>query len=89
MMTPSFRPKYITFDCYGTLIHFQMVEAARDLYGREFDEGANAGVHRGFLSLPDGSWRGRRPRIQSHARRGRWGRSHLRQLHRVVACRHD
>ena len=25
-----FRPKYISFDCYGTLINFQMAEAARD-----------------------------------------------------------
>ncbi|MCX8997316.1 haloacid dehalogenase type II [Rhizobiaceae bacterium BDR2-2] len=33
-----FRPKYITFDCYGTLIHFQMGEAARDLYGERLDE---------------------------------------------------
>ncbi|CCD99638.1 haloacid dehalogenase type II [Bradyrhizobium sp. STM 3809] len=28
-----FRPKYVTFDCYGTLINFEMAEAARDLYG--------------------------------------------------------
>jgi hypothetical protein len=28
-----FRPKYVTFDCYGTLINFQMAEAAHDLYG--------------------------------------------------------
>jgi len=34
----AFRPKYITFDCYGTLIHFQMAEAARDLYERQLDE---------------------------------------------------
>ncbi len=34
----AFRPKYITFDCYGTLIHFQMAEAARDLYGRQLDD---------------------------------------------------
>lgn len=33
-----FRPKYITFDCHGTLIHFQMAEAARDLYGARLDE---------------------------------------------------
>jgi 2-haloacid dehalogenase len=33
-----FRPKYITFDCYGTLINFQMAEAARDLYGAQLDE---------------------------------------------------
>ncbi len=34
----SFRPKYITFDCYGTLTNFQMAEAARDLYGSRLDD---------------------------------------------------
>jgi 2-haloacid dehalogenase len=34
----AFRPKYITFDCYGTLIHFEMAEAARGLYGKQLDE---------------------------------------------------
>jgi 2-haloacid dehalogenase len=34
----QFRPKYITFDCYGTLTNFQMAEAARDLYGEQLDE---------------------------------------------------
>ncbi|WP_035645247.1 haloacid dehalogenase type II [Bradyrhizobium sp. ORS 285] len=33
-----FRPKYITFDCHGTLIHFQMAEAARDIYGAQLSE---------------------------------------------------
>lgn len=33
-----FRPKYITFDCYGTLIHFRMGEAARDFYGEQLAE---------------------------------------------------
>ncbi len=33
-----FRPKYVTFDCYGTLTHFQMAEAARDIYGAQLDE---------------------------------------------------
>jgi len=28
-----FRPKYITFDCYGTLTHFDMAGAARRIYG--------------------------------------------------------
>ena len=32
-----FRPKYVTFDCHGTLINFQMAEAARDLFGRLLD----------------------------------------------------
>ena len=34
----QFRPKYVTFDCHGTLINFQMAEAARDLYGSILDE---------------------------------------------------
>ena len=34
----ALRPKYITFDCYGTLINFEMAEAARDLYGKQLDE---------------------------------------------------
>jgi 2-haloacid dehalogenase len=33
----AFRPKYITFDCYGTLTNFQISEAARDLYGKLLD----------------------------------------------------
>ncbi|MCI0755877.1 haloacid dehalogenase type II [Teichococcus vastitatis] len=34
----AFRPKYVTFDCHGTLIHFQMAEAARSLYGAGLEE---------------------------------------------------
>jgi 2-haloacid dehalogenase len=34
----QFRPKYITFDCYGTLTNFQMAEAARELYESQLDE---------------------------------------------------
>jgi 2-haloacid dehalogenase len=30
-MTP-FRPKFVTFDCYGTLTHFRMGELAREIY---------------------------------------------------------
>src|SRR3954468_166553 len=33
----QFRPKYITFDCYGTLTNFQMAEAAQTLYGDRLD----------------------------------------------------
>ncbi|MEM8664914.1 MAG: haloacid dehalogenase type II [Pseudomonadota bacterium] len=32
------RPKYITFDCYGTLTRFQMDELARKIYGAQMDE---------------------------------------------------
>ena len=34
----QFRPKYISFDCYGTLTNFQMAEAARDIYGDQLTE---------------------------------------------------
>lgn len=27
------RPKYVTFDCYGTLTNFEMAEAATEIYG--------------------------------------------------------
>lgn len=36
----SFRPKYITFDCHGTLIYFAMDKAARALYGEKLSEAA-------------------------------------------------
>lgn len=34
----TFRPKYVTFDCYGTLINFDMAGAARRIYGEMLDE---------------------------------------------------
>ncbi|WP_407051520.1 haloacid dehalogenase type II [Methyloraptor flagellatus] len=33
-----FKPKYVTFDCHGTLIYFAMDKAARSLYGDQLDE---------------------------------------------------
>ena len=33
----TFRPKYITFDCYGTLIYMRFHEVARDLYGDQLE----------------------------------------------------
>lgn len=33
--TTSIRPKFITFDCYGTLTNFQMSEAATEIYGNQ------------------------------------------------------
>jgi 2-haloacid dehalogenase len=37
-----FRPKYVTFDCYGTLTNFEMAEAACDLYGATLSDAAMA-----------------------------------------------
>lgn len=47
---PTFRPKFITFDCYGTLINFQMAEAARDLYGAQLAEPAMREFIRNFAA---------------------------------------
>ncbi|MBU6487583.1 MAG: haloacid dehalogenase type II [Burkholderiales bacterium] len=33
----DFEPKYITFDCYGTLTRFRMADMTRELYGEELD----------------------------------------------------
>ena len=45
---PTFRPRYITFDCHGTLIHFQMAEAAHDLYSGQLDEARMSEFIRNF-----------------------------------------
>jgi 2-haloacid dehalogenase len=31
-MSTAFRPQYITFDCYGTLIRFRMADMAREIF---------------------------------------------------------
>jgi len=36
----TFRPKFITFDCYGTLTNFQMAEKAAEIYGPRLDPDA-------------------------------------------------
>jgi 2-haloacid dehalogenase len=38
MAAPSFRPKYVSFDCYGTLIHFEITSVTRRLLGDRLDE---------------------------------------------------
>ena len=32
MTSPTFRPKYITFDCYGTLTRMRMGDMAREMF---------------------------------------------------------
>ncbi|RVU15634.1 haloacid dehalogenase type II [Methylobacterium oryzihabitans] len=46
----TFRPKFITFDCYGTLTRFQMAEAAQDIYGAELDAPRMAQFIRNFAA---------------------------------------
>ena len=33
MSTPTFRPKYVSFDCYGTLISWPMTPITKELVG--------------------------------------------------------
>jgi 2-haloacid dehalogenase len=44
----TFRPKYVTFDCYGTLINFDMAGAARRVYGAQLSEPAMAAFIKDF-----------------------------------------
>ena len=46
----TFRPKFITFDCYGTLTNFDMAGAARRIYGAELSEPAMAQFIRNFAA---------------------------------------
>jgi len=39
-MMSIIKPKFVTFDCHGTLIYFAMDKAARALYGAYLDESA-------------------------------------------------
>lgn len=42
------RPKFVTFDCHGTLINYDMAGAARRLYGQRLSEEAMAKFIRDF-----------------------------------------
>jgi 2-haloacid dehalogenase len=44
------RPKYITFDCYGTLTHFQMSEAAAGIYREQLGAEAMAVFNKNFTA---------------------------------------
>src|SRR3712207_1200098 len=44
----TFRPKFITFDCYGTLTNFDMAGAARRIYGARLSPAAMARVIQNF-----------------------------------------
>ena len=47
----TFRPKFVTFDCYGTLINFDMAGAARRIYGESLDEDRMTAFIRSFSSF--------------------------------------
>ncbi len=44
----TFRPKFVTFDCYGTLTNFDMAGAARRVYGGALDEAEMAAFNKSF-----------------------------------------
>ncbi|MCP5036539.1 MAG: haloacid dehalogenase type II [Rhodobacteraceae bacterium] len=46
----TFRPKFITFDCYGTLTHFDMAGAARRIYGETLSPDAMEAFIRSFAA---------------------------------------
>lgn len=46
----SFRPRFITFDCYGTLTNFQMAEKAREIYGPSLEPDRMAPFIRDFAA---------------------------------------
>ena len=46
----TFRPKFVTFDCHGTMIYFDMGGAARDHYGAGLSPGAMDAFVRDFSS---------------------------------------
>lgn len=46
----TFRPKFVTFDCYGTLTNFQMAEKAREIFGPRLAEPAMAKFIKNFAA---------------------------------------
>ena len=46
----QFRPKYISFDCYGTLTDFDIAGAARRVYGSHLSPAADAQFIKDFAS---------------------------------------
>lgn len=70
----SFRPKYITFDCYGTLLNFEMGPAARRAYADRVTDAEKMNLLvRAFASyrLDEvlGAWKPYRDVIESSLRR--------------------
>ncbi|HYE50636.1 MAG TPA: haloacid dehalogenase type II [Azospirillaceae bacterium] len=74
-----FRPKYISFDCYGTLIHFRMADMARELFPDRVRPEDMDGFVRDFsayrLDEVLGAWKPYREVVRNSIRRTckRWG----------------
>ena len=52
MSTPTFRPKYVSFDCYGTLISWPMTPITKELVGDQVPAEQVGPVRRGVPWLP-------------------------------------
>lgn len=48
----TFRPKFITFDCYGTLTHFEMAEMSRSIFGATLSRDVMNAFIKDFSELP-------------------------------------
>ncbi|KFI25316.1 haloacid dehalogenase type II [Paenirhodobacter enshiensis] len=46
----TFRPKFVTFDCHGTLINYDMAGAARRIYGEMLDDAKMTQFIRNFAA---------------------------------------
>jgi 2-haloacid dehalogenase len=75
----NLRPKFITFDCYGTLIHFQMAPVARTLYADRIEAAAMYAFCRDFsayrLDEVLGAWKPYKEVVEGSLRRTckKWG----------------
>jgi hypothetical protein len=88
----TFRPKYITFDCYGTLTNFRMQDVAREMYAERVPA-ARGCIPEGFRALPARRGHGRlealttleaAPSAAPAAAQGRIPRGEGPQLHDAV-----
>ena len=75
----NLRPKFITFDCYGTLIHFQMAPVARTLYADRIEAAAMDAFCQDFsayrLDEVLGAWKPYKDVVEGSLRRTckKWG----------------
>ena len=63
-----FRPKYITFDCYGTLTRFRMGDVAREMFADRVPAARMDAVRRRLRGLPPRRGAGRLEALRRRAR---------------------
>jgi len=69
----DFEPKFITFDCYGTLVNFRMADMAREIYGNRLSGDAMENFVKLFAAYRRdevlGAWKPYRQVVQNSVRR--------------------